>query len=307
MTMRRTLLPLLLLPLLAAGATRASAQTRRNAAYERYIDQYKAVAVDQMRRHGIPASITLAQGLLESGAGSSDLAQRSNNHFGIKKGSDWTGPTVRHHDDRRNELFRKYDKVADSYEDHSLFLHRERYQRLFRLHILDYKGWARGLKACGYATNPLYADKLIGIIELYGLSDFDEDPNQVKLPELPPLSDVRLDYRAMRSNNGVPCVVARRGDTWASLSGELGISERKLLKFNEAVKDIALREGDYVYLEKKASRGPKSMRKQWHKIQNGESMYSIAQLYGMRLRSLYKLNYKDGDYNATPGDLLRVR
>ena len=143
---------------------------RRNSRYNEYIKQYAPLAVEQMREHRIPASITLAQGLLESGAGQSTLARKSNNHFGIKCGSNWRGRSVRHDDDARNECFRAYRNPKDSYEDHSLFLKRgARYAFLFKLKITDYRGWARGLKKAGYATDPSYANRLITIIEDYDL------------------------------------------------------------------------------------------------------------------------------------------
>ena len=141
----------------------------RNAAYEAYIEEYRHIAIEQQRKHGIPASITLAQALLESGAGKSELATKANNHFGIKCTSDWAGKTYKYSDNRANECFRKYADVADSYEDHSLFLKRKRYESLFSLSVKDYKGWARGLRECGYATDPKYPSKLINIIELYEL------------------------------------------------------------------------------------------------------------------------------------------
>ncbi|MDO4995141.1 MAG: glucosaminidase domain-containing protein [Bacteroidales bacterium] len=282
---------------------------QRNSVYEQYIEKYKDIAVEQMHRHKIPASITLAQGLLESGAGRSDLAQKSNNHFGIKRGNDWQGPTVTHNDDRHGEHFRKYKTVEEGYEDHSRFLLRERYQRLFRLDILDYKGWARGLKACGYATSPVYADRLIGIIELYKLYELDEDPNNphIIIPEYEPTPEVHLNYRAITVNNGIRCTIARQNDTWEAIAQALRVPLDRLLDFNEAVEEIPLSEGDFVYLEKKATKGPKEMKGKWHKVTADDSMFSIAQRYGIRLRNLYKLNYKDDDYQPLPGDLLRVR
>ena len=294
------------------------AQVRENKDYELYINQYKDLAVKQMHKHRIPASITLAQALLESGAGKGDLAQRSNNHFGIKRGSDWTGPTVTHDDDRRGEHFRLYDSVEQSYEDHSLFLHRARYQRLFRLDMLDYQGWARGLKACGYATNPVYADRLIRIIELYELMKYDED-----IPTIvggltaaergrTTRTNKQDDYPVFRvhhitTNNGVLCIVAKDNDSWESLSKELNISKRKLLKLNEAVETVDIHPGEFIYLQKKSTKGPKEMKGKWHKIEKGESMYSIAQKYGIRLQNLYDMNYREADYYPATGDLLKVR
>ena len=141
----------------------------KSAAYEAYIEEYRYIAMEQQRKYGIPASITLAQALLESAAGKSELATKANNHFGIKCTSDWVGKSYRYSDDRANECFRKYGDVADSYEDHSLFLKRKRYESLFALSVKDYKGWAYGLKECGYATDPKYPSKLINLIELYEL------------------------------------------------------------------------------------------------------------------------------------------
>lgn len=148
-----------------------SAQTTREY-YQNYIDKYSRVAQEHQAQYHIPACITLAQGLLESAAGRSELAVKANNHFGIKCAGDWTGATYRHDDDTKNECFRKYKKAEDSFRDHALFLQRARYQKLFDLPITDYKGWAHGLKQCGYATDPAYASKLIKLIEDYNLMQY---------------------------------------------------------------------------------------------------------------------------------------
>lgn len=283
------------------------AQTK-SAAFQEYINKYKDIAVEQMEKHGIPASITMAQGLLESGAGNSELAKKSNNHFGIKCGSNWFGPTYSHFDDGRNECFRAYDNVRASYEDHSQFLKKERYARLFRLNILDYKGWARGLKACGYATSPTYADRLIQIIELYGLNKLDRDPKAVYIPEPTPVVNVELNTHTVMTNNGVMCIKANGKETWNSLAKEFAISKNKLLQYNEAIESVEINAGDYIYLQKKQKKGDKRYGKNyWHHVRQGESMYSIAQLYGMKISSLYKLNFRDDDYVPFAGDLLRVR
>lgn len=293
--------------LLSVGV-RMEAQTKSQKFID-YIDLYRDIAVEQMEQHGIPASITLAQGLLESGAGTSELAKKSNNHFGIKRGSSWTGPTTTHFDDGRTEYFRVYASVRDSYEDHSKFLLRDRYSRLFRLSTLDYKGWARGLKSCGYATSPTYANRLISIIELYELNKLDRDPNSSPvIPEESPLIDVRLNSHQLYSNNGVVCIKANGSETWDSLSKEFAVSKKKLLQYNEAVEDVRIGDGDFIYLQKKQSKAAKQYGKgYWHHVRNGESMYSIAQLYAMSINKLYKLNFKDGDYSPVEGDLLRVR
>ena len=201
---------------------------RRNARYNEYIKQYAPLAVEQMQRHKIPASITLAQGLLESGAGYSELARKSNNHFGIKCGGNWRGRTVRHDDDARNECFRAYRNPKDSYEDHSDFLKRgARYAFLFKLKITDYKGWARGLKKAGYATDPSYANRLITIIEDYelykydsrGMSKRDVRSWEKELKKKPWLANPHQVYIA----NDIAYVVARDGDTFQVLvSGTTG-------------------------------------------------------------------------------------
>ena len=148
------------------------AQVKWNQRYQQYINQYKDIAIEQMLKWKIPASITLAQGLFESGAGQSELAMKGNNHFGIKCNG-WDGRKVYHDDDARNECFRAYNNAFESYEDHSRFLvGSKRYASLFSLKTTDYKGWAKGLKTAGYATSPSYAEALIRIIEMYNLYQF---------------------------------------------------------------------------------------------------------------------------------------
>ena len=275
------------------------AQTR-NKQYEAYIKKYRELAVEEMKKYHIPASITLAQGLLESGAGQSALARKSNNHFGIKCGSDWYGKTVSHDDDSRGECFRAYKHPKDSYEDHSKFLAgRPRYASLFKLNITDYKGWARGLKKAGYATNPRYADQLIGIIELYELYKYD-DKNYLKWIKKNP--NPHQTYIA----NDLLYIVVRAGDSWKSISQEFDISQKKLRKYNDLYKGYALQVGDILYLEKKNKKADKEHIV--HVLRAGESMYSISQKYGIRLKNLYKLNKMDED-DPTPktGTILRLR
>ena len=275
------------------------AQTR-NKQYEDYIKKYRELAVEEMKKYHIPASITLAQGLLESGAGQSALARKSNNHFGIKCGSDWYGKTVSHDDDARGECFRAYKHPKDSYEDHSKFLAgRPRYASLFKLNITDYRGWARGLKKAGYATNPRYADQLIGIIELYELYKYD-DKNYLKWIKKNP--NPHQTYIA----NGLLYIVVRAGDSWKSISQEFDISQKKLRKYNDLYKGYALQVGDILYLEKKNKKADKEHIV--HVLRAGESMYSISQKYGIRLKNLYKLNKMDEDDPAPKiGTILRLR
>lgn len=289
------------------SALSALGQVKKSEAYLEYIEKYKDIAVEQMRTHKIPASITLAQGILESGAGRSELALRSNNHFGIKCGSSWRGKTTKHDDDRRNECFRVYDSPVESYVDHSLFLKKARYTPLFQLNPLDYKGWARGLKACGYATSPVYAKKLIELIDTYELYLYDEDEyGQSRRPVK--YDDVKINIHKFYTNNDILCVKAIEGDTWESLSKELGVPVKKLLKYNEAEMNIMVNAGDLIYTEKKQKRADKIYKKNpWHKVAKGESMYSVSQLYGIRLKNLYKMNFKSVDYTPREGDLLKIR
>lgn len=275
------------------------AQTR-NKQYEDYIKKYRELAVDEMKKYHIPASITLAQGLLESGAGQSTLARKSNNHFGIKCGSDWKGKTVRHDDDARGECFRAYKHPKQSYEDHSKFLAgRPRYASLFKLKITDYKGWARGLKKAGYATNPRYADQLIDIIELYDLDKYDKKGGLKWMKENP---NPHQPYIA----NDLVYIVVRSGDSWKSISKEFDISQRKLRKYNDLYKGYTLQVGDILYLEKKNKKAGKEHIV--HVLRAGESMYSISQKYGIRLKNLYKLNKMDAEDPAPEvGTILRLR
>ena len=296
---KHTMKKLKLFLILIISCLTLQAQTR-NKQYEAYIKKYRELAVEEMKKYHIPASITLAQGLLESGAGQSALARKSNNHFGIKCGSDWYGKTVSHDDDARGECFRAYKHPKDSYEDHSKFLAgRPRYASLFNLNITDYKGWARGLKKAGYATNPRYADQLIGIIELYELYKYD-DKNYLKWLKKNP--NPHQTYIA----NGLLYIVVRAGDSWKSISQEFDISQKKLRKYNDLYKGYALQVGDILYLEKKNKKADKEHIV--HVLRAGESMYSISQKYGIRLKNLYKLNKMDED-DPTPktGTILRLR
>jgi LysM repeat protein len=296
---KHTMKKLKLFLILIISCLTLQAQTR-NKQYEDYIKKYRELAVEEMKKYHIPASITLAQGLLESGAGQSTLARKSNNHFGIKCGSDWRGKTVSHDDDARGECFRAYKHPKESYEDHSKFLAgRSRYASLFKLKITDYKGWARGLKKAGYATNPRYADQLIGIIELYELHKYDEK-NYMKWIKKNP--NPHQTYIA----NDLLYIVVRAGDSWKSISKEFDISQKKLRKYNDLYKGYALQVGDILYLEKKNRKADKEHIV--HVLRAGESMYSISQKYGIRLKNLYKMNKMDADDPAPEvGTILRLR
>lgn len=286
-------------------------QMKWNQQYQTYIDQYKDLAIEQMLRYRIPASITLAQGLFESGAGRSELAVKGNNHFGIKCHG-WTGRKTYHDDDALQECFRAYNSVFESYEDHSKFLSQQsRYSRLFKLDVTDYKGWAYGLKAAGYATNPVYAQKLIGIIELYKLYQYDRARSYDKFmvhrseKDRPVQSGALLHPIHIYNKNYY--LKARRGDTFTSIAQEVGIPARALARYNERDRRDPLEEGDIIYLKKKRSRADKSFKNRPHQVKVGESMYIISQLYGIRLKNLYQMNHLDPNtYQIRPGHLLRV-
>ena len=298
-----------LLLLLGFVTTTVLAQVRWNERYQQYINQYKDCAIEQMQRHRIPASITLAQGILESGAGRSELALKGNNHFGIKCHG-WTGRTVYRDDDRSNECFRAYDSPFQSFEDHSLFLtSRPRYSSLFQLKTTDYRGWARGLKAAGYATNPRYADQLIEIIQLYRLYEYDTAKTYDKfiVEHAKSVGSDSQPLHPIKVYNKNYYLYARRGDTFRSIGEEIGISYRKLARYNERDRHDSLQEGEIIWLKKKQAKAPKDYKGRLHYVRKGESMYSIAQTYGIRLKSLYKLNGLQPDYVLRIGDALRLR
>ncbi len=266
--------------------------------YVEYINLYKDIAIEQMNKYRIPASITLAQGLLESGAGKSELARKSNNHFGIKCHSSWDGKRTYHNDDKNGECFRVYKSVRDSYEDHSIFLVTgSRYAFLFKFSQTDYVNWARGLKRAGYATSPTYADKLIEIIERYDLDRFDRTQSN-KSRYLGP----HTPYIA----NDLVYIVARQGDTMLSIAEEFGISKRKLICYNDLYKGYVPVKGDIIYLHRKHRKAQKPHVQ--HTVTDGESMYMISQKYGVRLKRLYKMNNATPDtYAPMIGDLIRLR
>jgi len=280
--------------------------------YEAYIDKYSDLAIEHMERYRIPASITLAQGILESGAGMSDLARRSNNHFGIKCHRGWEGPKVYAADDTPNDCFRSYSRVEDSYQDHSEFLvSGARYRTLFELSITDYKGWAKGLQKSGYATDRAYANKLIKLIEDYELYRFDDKKYRkgVNSSQRNSMRRVQSSHASWKHQpyiaHGLVYVIAVDGDSFGSIAEEFGFKEKDLLSFNEVPQDFPLSEGDIVYFQKKKPRADKQY--DYHIVQVGESMYSISQVYGIQLRNLYRLNKKSYEYVPEEGNVLKLR
>ncbi|MBQ7194936.1 MAG: glucosaminidase domain-containing protein [Bacteroidales bacterium] len=291
---------------------------------EKYIDKYGPLAVEEMYRSGIPASITLAQGLLESGSGLSTLATQGNNHFGIKCHNNWKGRTMRLDDDKKAECFRVYDDPRDSYRDHSDFLRfRPRYQSLFELEITDYKAWANGLLKAGYATDKAYAAKLIRIVEEYDLSRFDHEPLSERrpgtLPQTPAsLSESRpLDERASESFhfsfsrpvyelNGVPFVYSASGDTYASIAETNGLYTDELLRYNDLRTASDLLPGTVVYLRAKKSKAVKGMYK-YIVEQEGESLRDVAQMFAVKESSLRRMNSFKGEVTLHEGDTVILR
>jgi len=309
---------------------------------EGYIEQWQDEAVRQMRMYGIPASITLAQGILESGNGVSELAQKSNNHFGIKCHASWTGKRTYHDDDEKGECFRVYDDAKDSYEDHSQFLLRDRYARLFELEPTDYEGWAKGLKACGYATDPAYADRLIALIERHELNLLD-DPNYIpqrseemasesendakkdgesadETEEAKDLAhDKEWDVRKARNGggsmdlgeahrirttiHGVQFVYFEPGDTPEALGKELNLMPWQVRAYNEVGKNHSFEAGDRVYLQPKKNHAAHG----WHTVRHGQTLWDIAQLHGIKTRALARKNHLDPNDAVQPGTKLSMQ
>ena len=315
--MKRQLLPILLLCFVFCGLSAQERITRQE-----YIERYKAIAIRQMVEYGILASITLAQACLESGDGNSTLAIEGNNHFGIKCHG-WQGAKIHHDDDQLQECFRKYDKVEDSYRDHSEFLrYRDRYAFLFELDPKDYRGWAYGLKKAGYATAPEYAQRLIAIIEANNLSQYDapaeENPEVEALPtpitaeksvritpdKGSPLYRISL-ARQVYSRNGVTYILAEGYDTYETLAKEFRLFRRELLRFNDMREEIPIVAGQVIYLEKKRTRSAKFL--EMHVAEEGETMYDLSQRYAVRLRNLYMYNgMKEGE-EPVPGQKIYLQ
>jgi hypothetical protein len=269
-----------------------------NNAYISYIDKYKDWAINQMNRYGVPASITLAQGLLESDAGRSTLAVEGNNHFGIKCHTDWNGRTIYHDDDRRNECFRKYNSAESSFEDHSVFLAtHQRYSSLFDLKQTDYKGWAHGLKKAGYATNPQYADKLISIIEMYGLDKYDRKGGRFEkadmIPHQPYLS------------NGLLYVRLNEGESLKDVAREFETSKMSLRRYNEIDRKFSPESGSVIYLEKKKRKADEMY--EIHVVGPDDSLWSISQLYGVKMKSIIRRNNLSSDNPLVVGMQLKIR
>ncbi len=283
---------------------------------EEYIQKYKNLAISEMKRSGIPASITLAQGCLESGNGNSRLAVEANNHFGIKCKSHWSGKRIYHTDDAPDECFRKYENAEESYLDHSDFLITSpRYSPLFALHITDYKQWAHGLKKAGYATDPSYADRLIKIIEDNKLYIYDQADSNKQLAVVEqerqkakkyPVSYLTVKAsRSIELRNGLKSIVVQPGDTFEGLAKELGMSDWELYSYNDYWKGYQPRASEILYIEHKARKADR--KHLTHPVDSSDTMHFIAQRYGVKLKLLYARNrMKQGEEPAS-GELIYLR
>lgn len=310
------------------GAQDVSAPVKTTRA--EYLEKYKQLAVDHMERYGIPASVKMAQAMLESDNGNSRLATEANNHFGIKCKKDWTGRTISHDDDEKGECFRCYESAEESWRDHSEFLDKgQRYQFLFDLDPLDYKAWAQGLRQAGYATNPRYPELLVKIIEdneLYLLDRGLELPlEEIMVREAADTPAERYELLTSEqidadnfviamynhngyeiyANNGSKFIVAREGDDLAKISWLFGIPERKLRRFNDLTPTQNIAPGNMVYIQvkaKSADAGPAI-----HTVREGETLHSIAQQYGIKLGSLARMNRYARDGRLSPGQQIKLR
>lgn len=283
-----------------------------------YLDKYKNDAIEEMNISGVPASITLAQGMLESGYGNSPLAKKANNHFGIKCHNDWTGQTFKVDDDKKDECFRKYKSVKDSFRDHSRFLKgKKRYASLFDLKMTDYKGWAKGLSKAGYATNKRYAKLLIDIVERYDLNKYVINDEIVKnkhrkskgknsLRETKASDVVKFKksvFKIELSDNWVKYVNVKEGCTFYKISKETGVSIKRLCKYNECSKNVVLYLGDRVYLQPKR----KKSKTKTYVFREGDDLYRISQKFGIKLKSIYKRNDLDSYSKPVSGDIIYLR
>ena len=284
---------------------------------DEYIRKYQMLAIEEMSRSGIPASIKMAQALLESGNGNSQLSRKSNNHFGIKCKSSWKGQRVYHDDDEKGECFRKYKSVVDSYIDHTNFLMgNPRYAFLFKLSPDDYVGWAKGLKEAGYATNRQYDKSLIKIIEenqLYRLDQKQPYQPMAAYSERTVLNQgvtnkVTIDpfhSRKIVQINNLDAVIAGTGDTYEIIAQSMGLEAWELYRFNDHATGYRPQPNEVVYVESKRRKAEKNH--EFHTVSEGESMHFIAQMYGIRLKPLYKLNRMDPGEQPQPGEVIHLR
>lgn len=281
--------------LVAFGCAKA-----QNITAENYIDMYKGIAITEMKRSGIPASVTLAQGLLETQNGNCDLVKRSNNHFGIKCKKNWTGESVTHTDDAPNECFRKYTKAEESFKDHSDYLkNTSRYASLFQLDFSDYKGWAYGLKKAGYATNPKYPQILISNIEKYNLQQYDN----AALKDMPDQEAVDNAQAGKTNFNDLKAIFILKGTPMLAIALKANIPLNKLLECNDLANDIPISSDQWIYLEPKSKQGN---RDSYTALQT-ETLYEISQNNGVQLKALLQYNGMNQNNTIKKGTKIRLR
>ena len=272
-----------------------------------YIETYKEQAIREMLHSGVPASITLAQGILESADGNSPLAKYAKNHFGIKCHAGWDGETFIMDDDENNECFRKYNSVYESFKDHSEFLStRSRYASLFSLKTTDYRNWAKGLKKAGYATNPKYADILITIIEDNNLSQYDKVtkmPKQELVSEVTKENRIDVSDRTIDLQNNIKYIVVKSDDSYYKIANDLNMGLWQLYKYNDLKKGDDIEAGQILYLQPKRGRGTQEQ----HIARKGDTMWQISQKYGIRLKKLYKRNAMELGTEPSVGQLIYLR
>jgi LysM repeat protein len=307
--------PLLLIPIRVLLAQSPENKITK----EDYIELYKGIAIEEMNMFGIPASITIAQGILESGNGNSILAKEANNHFGIKCHKEWTGATYHMDDDEVDECFRKYENPYESFKDHSLFLtSRDRYACLFELDITDYVGWAKGLKSAGYATNPNYAEILIKNIEEFKLYKYDQFykkqlathhekavTHKKSKKGGDDFDDITIGAgaRNIYKNNGIQFVYAKDGDNFEKIANDVNIAAWQLCNHNDLKKNDEIKEGQMIYIAAKKNKATES----FHVVQPGETLFDVSQKYGIKLKKLCKYNTLSKDATLFPNQKLKLR
>jgi LysM repeat protein len=300
----------------------ALSQTQKNV--QDYIAQYKQIAIREMEAYSIPASVKMGQGILESAAGTSELAIQARNHFGIKCKKDWSGATYTYDDDAKGECFRKYDSALLSFEDHSRFLkNNPRYAELFKLDPKDYKGWAHGLKKAGYATNPQYAQQLIKAIEDYRLYELDlatgdsesgqkpvaykppvtEKANQTKVPDLDDFTTGTGGKHEVRLRNKVKYIVVKKGDTYEKLISEFSLMPWEIYRYNDLPRSAVAKEGDIIYLQPKRRKAENAT----HEVTKGETLRDISQRHAIKMGRIRKLNKIEEGEEPRAGQVLKLR
>lgn len=326
MKSRLFLLLICLFPSIVGGARAVNDKETPKLSAQQYIDLWKDEAIYQMVVHKIPASITLAQGLLESGNGNSRLALEGNNHFGIKCHNEWSGAKIYEDDETKGECFRKYSDASESFEDHSLFLQKKRYESLFLLELKDYKGWAKGLKECGYATNPKYPQLLINLIEQYELTQFDKigsehikekttpsrshgkapsktKPKEGKDKEEGKTITISNNRSIKVSDNRIKFIIAKSGDTPEKIAADLDIAAWQIRNYNDLEENSKLSEGQVIYIQPKRARAKEAE----HTVTKGETLWQISQDYGVKLKKLYKKNLLEPGTPIKVGQKIKLR